>query len=146
MKPGQSAFTRTPSAEYSRAATLVRPTTPCLAAVYAGGVGEAYEAQDRGHVDDGPAATVEHPGNLMLHAQEHTRQVYGEHPIPGLLRIIGGGCQDALYPGVVDGAVETTEGLHATADQRLHLPRLAGDLQPTPDRRGQDAADLPVQT
>jgi hypothetical protein len=32
MKPGPTEFTRTPCAEYSRAADLVMPTTACLAA------------------------------------------------------------------------------------------------------------------
>ena len=31
--PGQTQFTRMPRPPYSAAATLVRPTTPCLAAV-----------------------------------------------------------------------------------------------------------------
>jgi magnesium-transporting ATPase (P-type) len=36
---------------------------------------------------------------------------------------VSGRCQEALDPGVVDGAVESAEALHAPADQRLDLPR-----------------------
>jgi hypothetical protein len=34
------------------------------------GVGEADEAEDGRHIDDRTAATFEHPGDLVLHAQK----------------------------------------------------------------------------
>src|SRR5690606_6928110 len=80
------------------------------------GVGEAYQPEDGCGVDDGPAAALQHHGDLVLHAPPHAGQVDVDDPLPCVLRVLVGGGQRAFDTRVVEGHVQPTEAI----DGQLH--------------------------
>ena len=68
-----------------------------------------------------PARCDDHLLQLALHAQEHARQVDGDHPVPCLLVVVGNTGAHAADPSVVEGTVECAETLDRGGDHRVSL-------------------------
>ena len=83
--------------------------------------GRRDDGRPRRGVDDRPAALGQHLDDLVLHAQKHRGQVYGDHLIPlvqGELVEQPGGMGDTR---VVEGVVELAERRHHRCHQGSHL-------------------------
>ena len=75
MKPGPTAFTRTPSAACSQAAAFVMPRTPCLAATYALDMAKPTWPKI-GFVDHGATATTPHRLDARAHGVEDAVEIH----------------------------------------------------------------------
>jgi hypothetical protein len=86
------------------------------------GTGATHQPLYRRRVDDGSAALLKHPRDLVPHAQPHTLEINADDAVPTLLRVfVRGSPNGASDARVVEGAVETAIGRDGMVDQRLDL-------------------------
>ena len=128
IAPGHTVLTRIPSGAFSSDATLVRPITPCLAAVYA-----ALFGCGRNELTD-PMFTIAPPSpcdsiwrDLVLETERDALQVDGEDAVPFLLVEVGDRMGVGRDRGIVDRAVEPPVALDRRANHGLRVGRL-GDV------------------
>jgi hypothetical protein len=67
---------------------------------------------------------VEHQRDLVLHAQEHTAEVDGDHPVPFVIGEIGRGRYRLFDARVVEGGVDTPERFDRLIHCSLHVVAL----------------------
>ena len=119
-QPGAMALTVTPVSAVSRAATFVRPTTPCFEATYAALFTEATRPWAEEMLMIRPQFAREHPGQHLPGAVEHRREVQGDQVVPSVRRETPR-WRDMLDARVVDQDIHAAEGLVAIRDQPADL-------------------------
>ena len=72
---------------------------------------EAFDPGARGGVHDRAASLLEHQGDLVLHAQEHTAEVDVDDSVPLLFREVCYRRRRVFDTRVVEGEIEAPEGL-----------------------------------
>src|SRR4029450_5239261 len=100
-------------------------------AVLSGGVGgstsEGFDSGAGGVVHDCAATMLQHQRDLVFHTQEHAAEVYRNDPVPLRFGDLGDDAGLLFGTGVVEGNVETTEGVDRLVQCSLHVLR-PGDV------------------
>ena len=108
MIPGHTAFTRIPSAAYSKADDLVSPTTACLLAEYADNCLEPTSPATEAVLTMTPPPLIQHLRYLIFKAEPYTFDVDLHQSVKGVFRILVETPGDvAFYACVVVGAVHS---------------------------------------
>ena len=121
-QPGAIALTVTPVSAVSRAATLVRPTTPCFEATYAALLTEATRPWAEAMLMIRPQSRASIPGRTSFVQWNTAERFSGEHVVPA----VGGELddrRDVLDARVVDQDIHAAEGLRRERDQAADLRR-----------------------
>jgi hypothetical protein len=98
-----------------------------LGGVVSGAARQPDQAAERRAVDDGAAALFAHPAELVLHAGPDAAQIDRVHPVESLGRLVSGIDGRGLDAGVVEGEVESAEGIDRALDEGGDL-RLIGHI------------------
>jgi hypothetical protein len=121
LNDGQMALIRMPLRPNSRAADFVRPTTACFVAPYTERKAAPINPAADAVFSITPPPRPRHRSDLVLHAEEDSFEVHGDHAIEILLRNIGQPLHRMTDASVIYRYIQFPEVSERLGDGRFYI-------------------------
>jgi hypothetical protein len=82
---------------------------------------DSFDAGARGSVDDDAGTLFQHQGDLVFHAQKYAAKINVDDPLPFFLTDVRRGRERLFDAGVVEGEIQSPEGLDRLLKCGLYL-------------------------